>query len=146
MRTFSFWLFASFLAVAAHAQSAHWEPSGGTLAFDQDNELHLVFDNCTPKDPSMKPPPLAGLRLDPVSQGSGILINNGQASSSFAIIYAAHPTKRGTLDLPAFTAATDKGNVHVPAVSFDVEDPPLRPRTAAALNPRARSPTRRMPS
>jgi hypothetical protein len=122
MRKFSFWLFVSFFAAVAHAQSAHWEPSGGTLAFDQDNELHLVFDNCTPKDSPVKPPPVAGLLLDAASQGSSFSLTNGQASSSFTITYAAHPTKRGTLQLPGFILATDKGDVRVAAVSFDVSD------------------------
>src|SRR5579871_3286234 len=122
MRTFSFLFFASVLATVAQAQSAHWEPSGGTLALDQDNELHLVFDNCTPKDQAVKPPPVAGLLLDIASQGSSFSLNNGQASSSYTINYAAHPTKHGTLQLPDFTVATDKGDAHVAAVSFDVAD------------------------
>jgi hypothetical protein len=121
MRTFSFWLFVSFFAAAAHAQSAHWEPSGGTLAFDQDNELKLVFDNCTPRDDSVKPPTVAGLQLDISSRSNGISIINGQSSSSYTIDYLAHPTKRGALQLPAFTVATDKGDARVPAVSFDVD-------------------------
>ncbi len=135
MRTFLFpsLLFASFFAAAAHAQGAHWEPSGGTLAFDQDGELKLVFDNCTPKDDSVKPPPVAGMQLDIASHGSSFSFNNGQSSSSYSITYLAHPTKRGTLQLPAFTVATDKGDAHVPAVSFDVED-------SAAMSPGSSSP------
>jgi hypothetical protein len=122
MRTFSLLFFASLLAVAAHAQSAHWEPSGGTLTFDQDNELQLVFDDCTPKDNPVKPPAVAGLLLDITSQGSSFSLNNGQASSSFTIAFAAHPTKHGTLQLPGFIVATDKGDVRVGAASFDVSD------------------------
>jgi hypothetical protein len=122
MRTFLFssLLFASLFAAAAHAQSAHWEPSGGTLPFDQDCELQLVFDNCTPKDESVKPPPVAGLQLDISSRSSGFTFNNGQSSSNYTIIYLAHPTKRGMLQLPGFFVATDKGDVRAPAVSFDV--------------------------
>jgi BatD DUF11 like domain len=122
MRTFSFLFFVSFFAVAAHAQSAHWEPAGGALAFDQDNGLQLVFDDCTPKDNPVKPPAVAGLLLDISSQGSSFSLNNGQASSSFTITFAAHPTKRGTLQLPGFIVATDKGDVRVPAASFNVSD------------------------
>jgi hypothetical protein len=122
MRVFSFLLFASLFATAAHAQSARWEPSGGTLAFDQDNELQLVFDDCTPKDNPVKPPAVTGLLLDISSQGSSFSLNNGQASSSFTITFAAHPTTRGTLQLPGFIVATDKGDVRVPAASFDVSN------------------------
>ncbi len=122
MRTFSFWLFLSLFTAAAHAQSAHWEPSGGTLTFDQDNELQLVFDDCTPKDNPVKPPAVTGLLLDITSQGSSFSLNNGQASSSFTITFAAHPTKHGTLQLPGFIVATDKGDVRVGAAAFDVSD------------------------
>ena len=122
MRTFLLLLVASLLAAAAHAQSAHWEPSGGTLAFDQDNELKLVFDNCTPKDDSVKPPPVAGLQLDIASRSNGFSMINGQSSSSYTIAYLAHPTKNGALQLPGFFVATDKGDVRVPAVSFDVDN------------------------
>jgi hypothetical protein len=124
MRTFLFssLLFPSLLAAAAHAQSAHWEPSGGTLTFDQDNEIQLVFDDCTPKDNPVKPPSVAGLLLDISSQGSSFSLNNGQASSSFTITFAAHPTKHGTLQLPGFIVATDKGDVRIAATSFDVSD------------------------
>jgi hypothetical protein len=122
MRTFSFLFFVSLFTVVAQAQSAHWEPSDGSLAFDQDGELKLVFDNCTPKDDSVKPPSVAGLSLDIASHGSSFSFTNGQSSSSYIITYLAHPTKRGALQLPAFTVATDKGDVRVSAVSFDVED------------------------
>jgi hypothetical protein len=135
MRTFSFLLFASMFAVAAHAQSAHWEPSGGTLAFDQDNELQLVFDDCTPKDNPVKPPAVTGLLLDISSQGSSFSLNNGQASSSFTITFAAHPTKRGTLQLPGFIVATDKGDVRVPATSFDVSDSAATPSNGSSSQP-----------
>ncbi|HTB80015.1 MAG TPA: BatD family protein [Opitutaceae bacterium] len=122
MRTFLFLFLVSLLATAARAQSAHWEPSGGTLPFDQDFELKLVFDNCTPKDDSVKPPPVAGLQLDIGSRSSGFSLINGQSSSSYTITYLAHPTKSGSLQLAAFTAATDKGDVRVPAVAFDVDN------------------------
>ena len=134
MRTFSLLFFASLLAVAAHAQSAHWEPSGGTLTFDQDNELQLVFDDCTPKDNPVKPPAVTGLLLDITSQGSSFSINNGQANSSYNITYAAHPTKEGPLELPAFTVATDKGEIGVPEVSFDVKNSEVPSASKNTLN------------
>lgn len=121
MRTLSLLLLVSLLAAAARAQSAHWEPSGGTLAFDQDCELKLVFDDCTPKDDSIKPPPVVGLELDIASRSSGLSIINGQSSSSYTIIYLAHPTRHGALPISAFTVATNKGDVQVPAVTFDVD-------------------------
>ncbi|MGA3008494.1 MAG: BatD family protein [Opitutaceae bacterium] len=122
MRTFLFFFLVSFLVVVARAQNAHWEPSGGSLEFDQDCEIKLIFDNCTPKDDSVKPPSVAGLQLDITSRFTGISIVNSQSSSSYTIVYLAHPTRRGTLRVPAFTVATDKGDTRVPAVSFDVEN------------------------
>jgi hypothetical protein len=122
MRLFSFLSFFSLLAVVTRAQSARWEPSGGTLAFDQDTELKLVFDNCTPKDDSVKPPPVAGLQLDISSRFNSFSFNNGQSSTSYTITYLAHPTKHGLLQLPGFIIPTDKGDVRAPAVSFDVAD------------------------
>ena len=122
MRTFSLLLFVSLLAAVSRAQSAHWEPSGGTLAFDQDCDLKLVFDDCTPKDDSIKPPPVSGLEVDISSRSSGLSIVNGQSSSNYTIIYLAHPTRHGTLQIPSFTVATNKGDVRVPAVTFDVDN------------------------
>jgi hypothetical protein len=122
MRTLSFLFSLFILAAVARAQSAHWEPSGGSLGFDQDCEIKVVFDNCTPKDESVKPPPVAGLPLDIASHGSSFSFVNGQTSSSYIITYLAHPAKHGTLQVPGFIVATDKGDVRVPAVSFEVDD------------------------
>ncbi len=122
MRAIFLLFLAALLAASARAQSAHWEPSGGTLAFDQDCELKLVFDDCTPKDDSIKPPPVAGLEIDISSRSSGISIVNGQSSSSYTITYLAHPTQHGALQIPAFTVATSKGDVQVPAAAFDVDN------------------------
>ncbi|MDE3084243.1 MAG: BatD family protein [Verrucomicrobiota bacterium] len=121
MRTLALSILALFFAAGLHAQSAHWEPSGGTLAFDQDCELKLIFENCTPKNDSVRLPHVDGTQLDLTSRGSGFTFVNGESSSSYTFSYLAHPTKRGALRIPAFTVATDKGDVHVPETTYDVD-------------------------
>ncbi|HEX3728811.1 MAG TPA: hypothetical protein VHV47_03335, partial [Opitutaceae bacterium] len=51
----------------ARAQSARWDPPGGTLAVGQVSPLQLVFQNCDPKGtPAV--PDVPGLELQFSSQ------------------------------------------------------------------------------
>ncbi len=42
-------------ALPSFAQSARWEPSGGSLPRDQVSQLALVFENCEPSAPPSLP-------------------------------------------------------------------------------------------
>ncbi len=104
---------------AAQAQSAHWEPSSGTLAFGQTSELQLVFDGCAPKgDPAL--PAIDGLTLQRTGQSSQTSIINGRVTQSDTLTYATRPTQRDSITIPEFSVPTDKGKITIPAVTYSV--------------------------
>lgn len=111
------------LATAAlgRSQSAHWEPSSGTLAFNQTTELQLVFDGCEPKeDPAT--PAVPGLQLQSVGQSSNMSIVNGRVSQSVTLTYHARAGQRGAITIPSFAVTTSKGRLNVPAATYQVGD------------------------
>lgn len=113
-------LFAvSALATLARAQSARWEPSSGTLAFGQTNQLQLIFEGCAPKGQPVLPS-VDGLSLQFAGNSSQTSIVNGSVSRTEALTYATRPTKRADITIPEFSVDTDKGRINVPAASFGV--------------------------
>ncbi|MFT3869923.1 MAG: BatD family protein [Nibricoccus sp.] len=113
-------LLATFsLATLAHAQSGRWEPSSGTLAFGQANQLLLIFEGCAPKgQPTL--PSVDGLVLQFAGNSSQTSIVNGSVSRSESLTYAARPTKRADIVIPEFSVDTDKGRINVPAANYSV--------------------------
>ncbi len=111
-------LLALFLPAALRAQSAHWEPAGGTLPVGQVTALQLVCQDCEPKE-TPAPPKVDGLTLEFTGQASNISWINGDYSRSITFTYAALLAKKQGVDLPAFTVETNKGAVHVPAAHFE---------------------------
>jgi hypothetical protein len=109
---------ALLLAAGLRAQSAHWEPAGGTLPVGQVTALQLVFQDCEPKE-TPAPPKADGLTLEFTGQASNISWINGDYSRSVTYTYAALLAKKQGLDLPAFAVETNKGAVHVPAAHFE---------------------------
>lgn len=107
------------LTAFARAQSAHWEPSGGSLAFGQSSQLQLVFEGCAPKGrPSI--PSVEGLSLQSAGQSSQTSIINGSVTRSETLAYAARPTKRDDITIPEFSVETDKGRITIASASFTV--------------------------
>ncbi len=104
-------------APLALAQSAHWEPPGGTLPVGEVSSLQLVFDDCTPDDvPS--PPKVDGLRMDFQGQSSAISIINGTYSKNVTLTFAVLASKQADLTIPEFTVKTNKGQIRVPAAHY----------------------------
>lgn len=111
-------LLALALTAGLRAQSAHWEPAGGTLPVGQVTALQLVCQDCEPKE-TPAPPKVDGLTLEFTGQASNISWINGDYSRSITFTYAALLAKKQGVDLPAFTVETNKGAVHVAAAHFE---------------------------
>jgi hypothetical protein len=111
MRRFIACLFLSaFLLSAARAQSVHWENSAG-----DPSELQLVFQDCTPNgDPQL--PTIDGVTLRLAGTSSQTTLNNFNLSRSTILTYLASAQRAGVVvKIPAFTVATNKGDLRVPA-------------------------------
>lgn len=107
------------LATFAQAQTARWEPSSGTLAFGQTNQLQLIFEGCAPKgQPAL--PSVDGLSLQFAGNSSQTSIVNGSISRFEALTYVTRPTKRADITIPEFSVDTDKGRINVPAANYTV--------------------------
>jgi len=118
---FVFVLSLTAFAAALHAQSVHWEPPAGTLAYGQTSELQLIFDNCAPKgDPVL--PTVEGLQLQRAGQASQTFINNGTVTRTETLTYAVRPTQRANIAIPEFTVETSKGRLTVSAANYSVGD------------------------
>ncbi len=111
-------LLAAAHAAAAHAQSIHWDPPGGSLSVGEVSSLQLVFDDCTPEDtPAL--PRVEGLRLDFQGQSSSYSIINGTFSRNVSMTYAALLSKQQEVDIPEFTIKTNKGPIRVAAAHYN---------------------------
>jgi tetratricopeptide (TPR) repeat protein len=109
----------SLFAALAHAQTARWEPSGGSLAFGQTSQLQLIFEGCAPKGrPTI--PTIDGLSLQAAGQSSQTSILNGSITRSETLSYAVRPTKKNDINIPEFSVDTDKGRINVPPAYFSV--------------------------
>ena len=115
---FLFGLLVIAFATGLHAQSARWEPAGGSLPVGQVTALQLVFQDCEPKE-TPAPPKVDGLTLEFTGQASNISWINGDYSRSITYTYAALLAQKQAVDLPAFAVETNKGTQHVAAVHFD---------------------------
>lgn len=123
-RFFAFVL-GSLSLLTAHAQSVHWEPSGGTLGVNQLSELTLVFDQCDiDGDPQL--PSVPELKFNGPSRNEQSSFNfiNGRSSRSHTVSYSyqVQPTRKGTVTIPSFEVKTDSGNLTVPAATFTIGD------------------------
>ncbi len=114
------------LVASLHAQSVRWEPGSGTLAFNQQSQLSLVFEQCDAEDP-LTLPEIPGLVISPQpnrSESNAFTVINGKASRSRTVTYAfrVRPTERLDVTIPEFQVKTDKGSVTVPAARFSIGD------------------------
>ncbi len=120
-------LFTALLccAVPAFAQSARWEPAGGTLPRDQVSQLALVFENCEPTStPAL--PSVPGLEFGSPnrSQNSSFNLTFGSkavSSKTITYTYPVRPTRPdGEVRIPAFTITTDEGAISVAAAGYRI--------------------------
>jgi tetratricopeptide (TPR) repeat protein len=120
MRFHTFALLASLAAltpVRAAAQSARWDPPGGSLAVGETTNLQLVFDGCDPKSTPV-PPAVDGLTFEYAGKSSNVSWVNGDFSKSVTLTYAVLLNKKQAVEIPSFAVDTDKGEVRVPAARF----------------------------
>lgn len=110
------WAQASALGLLA--QTARWEPSGGTLPVGKLEEIALIFEGCSPKD-EPKPPQTPGLTLVMRGRGQNISIVNFRQTRTLTYSFAARLERKESVEIPAFEVETDEGTVRVPAVRFD---------------------------
>jgi tetratricopeptide (TPR) repeat protein len=120
---YTFTLLTAFvlLSTFARAQSVRWEPSSGSLAHGQTSELSLIFDGCEPTG-SPAIPAVSGLTFQRGGEMRNTSIVNGRMSQSVTLNFAARPSVKQRVTIPAFSVDTDKGKLTVPAASFDVGD------------------------
>lgn len=102
---------------AARAQSARWDPPGGSLPVGQVSQLQLVFDDCAPDDTPV-PPKVDGLTLEYQGQSTSMSLIQSTFTRSVTLTYAALLTKQAAVDIPSFTVATSKGKLTVAAAHF----------------------------
>ena len=102
----------------ARAQSAHWEPSRGTLAVGQTTELQLVLEDCSMDQPPALPP-VDGLTVQFAGKSSNTSIINGTFSQTEVLAFAALLSKHQVVDIPPFDIVTNKGKVRVPSAHFE---------------------------
>ncbi len=108
-----FLLLTAFL----HAQSARWDPPGGTLATGKLEELSLIFEGCAPKD-DFQPPKTPGLTLVFRGKSQNISMVNFSVTKSVTYTYAARLERKEKVEIPSFDVQTDQGAVRVPVASF----------------------------
>ncbi|MFA5264297.1 MAG: BatD family protein, partial [Opitutaceae bacterium] len=105
------------LTACMHAQSARWDPPGGTLAVGKLDELSLVFEGCSPNaDP--QPPKVPGLTLVFRGKSQNISMVNFSVTKSITYAYAARLERKEKVEIPPFDVQTDQGAVRVPMASF----------------------------
>ena len=99
------------------AQSAHWEPPGGSLPVGESQTLQLVFEDCSPEDVPA-PPKVDGLRMEYQGQSSSFVLNNGSFSRSVTLSYGVLLSSSQGVEIPEFPIKTNKGPIRVPATHF----------------------------
>ena len=113
MRRFLALLFLCCLALtAARAQSVHWEGA------DDSSDVQLIFEGCKPDgDPRLPPVPDTTMTLAGTSSQISIGFGSGSGSSSTTVLnYNTRARRAGvTLQIPAFTVATNRGPQKVAA-------------------------------
>lgn len=105
-------------AATAAAQTARWDPAGGRLPVGQSTALRLVFENCTP-DAEPAPPKVDGLTLQLYGTATNTELVNSRLTVMQVYTFAAALSRNQPLTIPAFTVATDKGAITVPAATFE---------------------------
>lgn len=114
-------LISIFFADQMLAQSAQWQPDHGSLGVGQASEIQLIFEGCTPAN-NPRPPTVPGLALELTGTSQSIQTFNTSVTRRIIFTFVARPSQRGTMRIPVFDVATDKGQVRVGAAEFEVGD------------------------
>lgn len=108
------------LALAAQAQSVHWESDPGAPS-----SIQLVFEDCAP-DGQPDLPALPGASFNFSGQSENMSIVNFQMTRSVTLSYLVRSRQSTPVQIPAFTVKTNKGPQRVapfvagsPAASLD---------------------------
>jgi len=107
--------FALLFPIFAPAQTVRWEADPSSP-----NSVQLVFRDCEP-DGNPTLPAIPGATLTFLGQSSNVSIVNFQMSRSVSYSYLVRARQSTPVQIPAFTARTNKGPVNVPA--FTVAQP-----------------------
>jgi tetratricopeptide (TPR) repeat protein len=100
------------------AQSVAWNDPG-TLGANEPAQLELVFTDCQPSG-SVNLPTVRGLDvLGQPGRATSFSMINFQTSTSTTLSYSVRATAEGRIQIPAFTVATDKGRMNVPALGLN---------------------------
>jgi tetratricopeptide (TPR) repeat protein len=99
-----------FLLTAARAQTVQWV----TGASGDPADLQLVFENCTPDgDPRL--PALADATISFAGRSEQTSIVNFDVTRSVILAYRVRARNGGSVQIPAFTVKTNKGDLRVAA-------------------------------
>jgi len=100
------------------AQSVAWNDPG-TLGANEPAQLELVFTDCQPSG-SVNLPTVRGLDvMGQPGRATSFSMINFQTSTSTTFSYSVRATAEGRIQIPAFTVATDKGRMNVPALGLN---------------------------
>jgi len=100
------------------AQSVTWNDPG-TLGANEPAQLELVFTDCQPSG-SVNLPAVRGLDvLGQPGRATSFSMINFQTSTSTTLSFTVRATAEGRIQIPAFTVATDKGRMNVPALGLN---------------------------
>lgn len=106
---------------ASWAQQVYWSPASGTLQQGKANRVQLHFEGCSP-DGSIEIPNVAEADLSKVGQSSSMNIFNSRVIQKLILEFQVSPTSKAPVNIPSFTVKTDKGDLTVPAVSYEVTE------------------------
>ncbi len=101
------------------AQQVYWSPASGTLQQGKTNRIQLNFEGCSP-DGNVTLPDVPNAELSHVGQSSSMNIFNSRVVQKLILEFQVSPLSEDPVDIPAFTAKTDKGDLPVNAVSYEV--------------------------
>ena len=105
--------FALAVSSVAWAQSAHWDPPGGTLPWARYRHSSSSLTTA-PRTTSPCLRRSKALRCDYQGQSSNISIINGTYSKNVSLTFAVLISRQQEIDIPEFTVNTNKGPIRGP--------------------------------
>ena len=103
------------------AQQVYWSPASGTLQQGKANRLDLHFEGCSP-DGDVSLPQIAEADFSKIGQSSSMNMFNSRVIQKLILQFQVSPTSKAAVKIPAFSVKTDKGDISVAEVNFDVTE------------------------